>query len=352
MRSTLLALLIVLTLAEGTAAQIRTDAEGRPIRDRTDPDLGGAVVEGIATSDSLWLRGASKQVVRFNRQTGERSVAALQVLDILADGPHLWALVGLDANQGVVRDLRDPDQPERRIYFEGSPVALFATNDGPGVLTTEKVLLPLADKWDRRPLAASVEPYAQVSALTDGMLFVGYNKGEWGGGLRRIDVSTGTISFVREAGANSCGGLISPDCTPVVGIITDTSTQGCILVGASLAHLSGRYGEVMRVCEDQISSVFADPLPIKPGSIVNRAGQTWPFNSLIATDDGWIAVGQNRFARSRNGTITTGDVPILRAWAGLQVSDPDDGLIFIEAACCWGSDTFVPYQMIAVPIGL
>lgn len=350
MRSILISVFVVLALAGVADAQVRTDAGRLPLRDWVDPNLGGSIVEGVATHDSLWLRGASKNVVRFDRRSGERSVAATDVLDVLPDGPHLWALVALNANESLVRDLWDTGLPARRVYFEGSPVALFATPNGPGVLTTTKALLPSGEHWDRRRLAALLEPGANVSALTANTLFVGYNKGEWGGGLRRVDTLTGTISIVKDPSSQTCSGRLDPECAPVVGIIPDTENAGCVLAGASLAHLSGRYGEVLRVCEDRITSVFSDQLPIVPNSIVNRPGQTWPFTSLVPTNDGWVAVGQNRFARARANAVTMNDIPALRSWAGLQISAPVDGVIFVEAACCWGSEASVQYQVVAIPV--
>lgn len=351
MRSILLAALAFFILVGQATSQERTDQERRSVRTWLDPDLGQALIEGAGTPQHLWIRGASKKVVRFDRETGERSIAAENVIDILADGPRLWALIALNENQSVVRDLRRPDVAERRIYSGGSPVALFATDAGPGVLTTTQALLPTTTGWSRRLIAGSLDQHARVSALTGDALFVGYNKGEWGGGLRRVDTSTGAISFVREPGGDPCQGRLNPDCAPIVGVISDPEREGCVLVGASLAHLSGRYGEVLRVCGYVITPVFADPLPVIPNSLEFRAGRTWPFDSLVGVKEGWVAVGQDRFARSANGVVAMHDTPSLRAWAGLQISDEIDDVIFVEAACCWGSETSIRYRVIAIPIG-
>jgi hypothetical protein len=351
MRSILLAALAFFMLAGQATSQERTNEERRGVRTWRDPDLGQALIEGAGTPRHLWIRGASGKVVRFDRETGERSVAAEDVIDILADGPHLWALIALNENESVVRDLRQPGAAERRIHFEGGPIALFATGAGPGVLTTTKALLPATTGWSRRLIAGSLDQPARVSALTGDALFVGYNKGEWGGGLRRVDISTGSVSFVREPGDDLCGGRLNPDCAPIVGIVSDQEREGCVLVGASLAHLSGRYGEVLRVCGGAITPVFADPLPVIPNSIEFRPGQTWPFDNLVGVKGGWVAVGQDRFARSANGVVAISDMPSLKAWAGLQVSDEIDDVIFVEGACCWGSESVIRYRVIAIPIG-
>ncbi len=56
MRSISLVLLATLLVLGATAA--RTDDERRARWNRTDPDLGQAVIEGVATAQFLWLRGS------------------------------------------------------------------------------------------------------------------------------------------------------------------------------------------------------------------------------------------------------------------------------------------------------
>lgn len=346
MRIIILSALLFLTISGQAIAQARMDAR----QTWRDPDLGEVILEGVGTGENIWLRGVSGKVVRFDRRTGDRMIAASDVVDLMSDGPHLWALVTLNENESVVRDLLDASLPERRVYFEGSPISLFSTPSGPGVLTTTRVLLPSGQGFTRRPTAASLEPRARVSALMGDELFVGYNKGEWGGGLLRIDVPAGTVSFVKEDSEDLCGGRLNPACAPVVGIIRDASNENCVLVGASLSHMTRRYGEVMRVCKDEITPVFSDPLPIVPNSLVYRSGQTWPFSGLIETHDGWIAVSQDRYARARGSTVTMADMPPLKPRSGLQISDPVDGVVFVQSACCWGSDVSVQYRVLAIPI--
>lgn len=350
MRLVFLPVVMALALVGIAQAQVRTDAERLPLHTWVDPDLGPSIIEGAATEDALWLRGSSKKVVRFDRQSGERSTTATGVVDVLLDGPHLWALIEVNANHSLVRDLWDESLPDLNIRFGGSPLALLPTPNGPGVLTTTTLWLPDSDRWERRPLAALMESGPSASGMAGDEVFVGYNRGEWGGGLRRLDATTGTIAFMKEQSDRTCGGRLDPECAPVVGLLADADNEGCVLVGASLAHMSTRYGEVLRVCNDDITLVFSDPLPVAPNSIVNRLGQTWPFTGLVKTEDGWVAVGQDRFARARASAVTVGEVPALRSWAGLQISEPADGIIFVEAACCWGSETHVQFRVVAIPV--
>lgn len=350
MRSVFLIVLAILMLAGQAMTQDRPGEERRSLQNWVDPDLGRALIEGVGTARHLWIRGASNKVVRFDRETGERSVAAENVIDIMADGPHLWALSTVGDNQSVVSDLRQPDLSPRPVYYGGSPIGLFATEAGPGVLTTTRILTPVADGWSRRLIAGSLDRPAHVSGVAGDSLFVGYNRGEWGGGLRRIDVSTGAVSIVREPSDDRCGGRLNPECSPVVGIVSDNHREGCVLVGASLAHLMSRRGEVIRVCGSAITPVFSEALPVVPGALEILPGQTWPFDGLVAVDEGWVAVGQDRFARFTNGVVEMRDMPALRSWAGLKISDQVDDVIFVEGACCWGSENFVQRRVIAIPV--
>lgn len=349
MRMILFALLTLLLAGRPAAGQ-------EPERARTaatqwsDPDLGSHLWEGVATATDVWIRGSSK-VVRFDRQTGDRSVVAEDVIDILADGPHLWALVATGAHRAVVRDLRQPASTKNEErYLYGEPISLFRTPTGPGVLTTKSAILP--GDLDTRPrqLVATLDVGGVVSDLADGALYVGYNRGEFGGGLRRIDLATGAISFVQDPIGDLCEGPLNANCSPVVGIVPDAQQAGCVLVGTSLAHMMLRTGEVFRVCGTNIQSVFAEPLPSRFGSLDHPPGQTWPFDSLIETPDGWVAVSQDRYARLRGRETAMHRMPGLHPWSGLRVSQPTDGLVFIEAACCWGGAGHVLSSVIAIPL--
>ena len=181
-----------------------------------------------------------------------------------------------------------------------------------------------------------------------GSLYLGLNGGEWGGGLRRIDLSTGAIAFVREPADDLCGGALNPDCSPVVGV-ADGGRAGCVIVGAGLAHLSGRMGRAFRVCGEVITPVFSSPIPASE-SPFGRTDLTWTFYSLVETPDGWLAVSDGRYFRARGDTVQEGALPALEDWAGLRISQEQDGVLFVQGACCWGSETMILSSTLAIPV--
>ena len=117
-------------------------------------------------------------------------------------------------------------------------------------------------------------------------------------------------------------------------------------VGSSLAHLS-QHGQVLRVCGDAITKVFAKPLPSRNPDYP----QSWAFDGLVRTHDGWMAFDRHRYARSRSGTVEMRRVPALADQAGPRVSEEQDGVLFVLEGCCWGYvDHPTEFRVLAVPV--
>lgn len=61
---------------------------------------------------------------------------------------------------------------------------------------------------------------AEAVLVTPKHVFVGYNAGEFGGGLQRIDRTTGIVSNIDDIDGDLCGGNLNPACDPVNGLAT------------------------------------------------------------------------------------------------------------------------------------
>lgn len=310
-------ILILLLALLGVASTATAQTAERAAFDAAqwaDPDLGASVREGFADADHLWLRGQSGKIVRFDRSTGARIVVAEDVIDMLPDWQRLWILSSND-NGLSLRDLRTSGPPVIQGHTPGQAISLFPTSsERPGILTTRLVLTPSGDNdWSERSLAALLDGASATTADGAGGLYIGLNQGEWGGGLRRIDMVTGAIAFVTEPSEELCGGLINPECDPVVGAFPDPDQPGCIITATGLAHLSLGTGHVLRVCGETIASVFRAPTRIsEPNRLVTGE---WPFFSLTQTHDGWIAISHKRYFRSHSGRVLEHPLPVLRDWS-------------------------------------
>lgn len=316
-----------------------------------DPDLGRAIFEGYADHASLWLRGESGKVVRFDRADGTRTVVAETALDLMPDGTRLWVLTSSARHEAEIRDLRSEQSEPVRFYVQETPtISLFATGqDRPGVLTAAAAYRPAERGWSRRELAATI---AAGEVVYDGQasLYVGLNRGEFGGGLRRVDLDTGTISIVSAQGDGLCGGAVSPACQPVVGLFPSPNWPGCVIVGTGLSHLGSSMGHVYRVCRDGISAEFDTPTPTLPDPWMLMPSP-WPLDDLIPSRDGWVATSRGRYFRSREGRVEELGLEPFHDWSGLRISDEQDGVLFVVGSCCWGVvDKPTLFRTLPIPV--
>lgn len=313
-----------------------------------DPDLGQIIIEGAADADFLWLRGSAGKLVRFDRATGLREVISENVVDLLVEGPAIWALNSSGPFSHALVNVRQASAVPRHLYGDGDAVGLFPTGrEFPGVLTTAEVLGTGVPRW-KRALPASVARYGHVTATRDGSIYIGYNRGEWGGGLRVIDPVAHSIRFVDDPGVAMCSGGLNPACEPVVGAFRDADDPDCVTVGTGLAHMGMSFGRVYRVCGDEIVEVYSTPLSDAAGA--PGQGRSWALSDLTQTGDGWIGMSRDRYFRNRSGVVAERPVPRLRDWSGLRLSDEEDGVLFLISACCWGGERLELYNTIAVPV--
>lgn len=121
-------------------------------------------------------------------------------------------------------------------------------------------------QWDpSMSLVTSVHPTKEA-------LFVGFNAGEWGGGLRRIDRATGKVVTVeRNASGELCGGPLNTSCDPVHAIADEPWKSGCVVAAVGLSHLGLISGGLVEVCGNAIEF-----LNVKPSK---RSRDRWPLHA-------------------------------------------------------------------------
>jgi hypothetical protein len=313
-----------------------------------DPDLGQVVVEGAATSDRLWLLGGSGAVVEFERATGERRRIAEDVIDILHEGGRLWSVAAGADGVARVRDLLDPASDESAPAI-GAPRALFSGPDGLGLVSTGGVARRGADGWAGVPLT---DPLAHggvsAAAVAGGKLYVGLNAGEWGGGLRLIDLATGRSEIVGEHAAGSCDGVLSVECDPVADLFADPSRAGCIIAAAGLAHLSLSDGWVLRVCDGSVEALQRGPA--YPGAMSGMPDRHLALTGLWPAASGWIGTREGRLLQPHDRLIDDMERPPLREWAGLRINDDDPEFLVVLRSCCHGSVSDGLYEVLLAPI--
>lgn len=192
-------------------------------------------------------------------------------------------------------------------------------------------------KSTTRTLSQAIKPWGQfVTALVgEDAMYVGANRGEWGGGLLHIKVSTGDVAQVeRRDDRGLCSGPLNGDCDPVTGLVADAEWPGCVFASIGLAHMSWQ-GRVLHICGNRIETVFeAEIMPI--GVRIQRAlssrarqfpPQTEPIFSLAPAAGGFWAVTPRALYRWKRRVVDRQPFPKLKQIHGLAASTSIPGLV-------------------------
>lgn len=317
------------------------------------PDLGQRIIEGVATSEFIWLRGIEGKVVRFDRATGERTIVATDVRDMVADGSRLWVLAGGTGGIGTLQDIRAAQPEPIRIGVDDRIHWTLVRRQGdvPAILKPDEFVIRTGDeRWSRTSLPASLRGVSSAVVTAAGDLYVGFNRGEWGGGVRRVQTD-GTISLVGREGEAPCEGDLNPACEPVVGLYLDPGAPDCAIAGTGLSHLGLSTGRLYRLCQGAVEPIWQTPVATQPDRWMMGA-QRWPLDGLVETPDGWIGLSRDRYFRSRDGQVQEYPMPVFQDWSGIRISEDEDGVLFIVSACCWGSvENPTLYSTLAIPVG-
>lgn len=225
------------------------------------PQLGSAISGGVATRQHIWLYGQSGRAVRYDRRTGERDVVGHNVRDLLADGPHLWALsANAETGQFALHDLRNPNSPPHQGRFSETLLRAFKTPNGVGVLTVQSIYTLTGERWERIPLSTPVDSHtSHVAAGGPGTIFLGTDLGEFGGSLHRLATTSGQVWTYGVTGQDPCEADFDPECDPIVGLLPDANHPGCVVAASGQFHMGMTHGRIFRVCENSMTVTYVTP---------------------------------------------------------------------------------------------
>jgi hypothetical protein len=196
-----------------------------------DPVLGERIAGGVAFDGRLWLRGlqgsvkgSSGGLVSLSLSDDSRNVRFEQgVLDIERLDSDLWIIRCAKPHASeVVLSVWKKGRFEDRATFSLSrkeqPLRLVNSTSGPAVLSTRAIRIFSTGKhaWHVTRLIGVLRggfQYTTALPLSRAAAYIGFNSGEWGGGLQRIDLQTGLITNVERRDTKElCAGPLNSDC--------------------------------------------------------------------------------------------------------------------------------------------
>ena len=282
------------------------------------------------------------------------------VVDIAKSDHDLWVLRQRDEDgRFVVAEWRG-DRFQDLTEFERSPhdapLALMSSAGSPTVLSGQTVRYLANDKtWHVVQLKGKLRSGVAVSAASpqEGeSIYVGFNVGEWGGGLQRIDLKAGAVADIeRRDTKDLCAGPLNRECDPVTGVIPDPQDKACVLASVGLVHLGMSNGRILRICGTDVALVSEILIPGDKGDS-NKWGRTEAFYGLAPSGDGgfWGITYRALYRFDAAGkTEKEYALPKLESVSGIRLSRALPNVIVLQTDLNWAVSTS-GYTPLAVPL--
>jgi len=320
-----------------------------------DPVLGDRISGGVVFDRKLWLRGTilsrkdfTGGLVSLSLANESRQVQFDRgVLDIEKVGHDLWVIrrPSLDDRKFVLSVWRKNKFEDLAMFSpskKDEPIALVNTSSGLAVLCVQTIRLLASDNrtWKEVKLQGKLRGGFQVtvaSPLSGDSIYVGFNTGEWGGGLQRVDLRTGIVTSIeRRETKELCAGPLNSDCDPVTGVIPDPQNKDCVLAAVGLVHMLS-HGLILRVCGEKVSLVF------EKSEMVDdfRGGKmkmTEAFFGLVLAEDGgfWGITSEALYRFGSDGTTKEEHaLPKLKRVSGFLLNRELPGVIVLGTDVNW-----------------
>ena len=356
--------LMLLSLSAFTASAHPDSSDSQS--SSTDPVLGERIAKGVALKGRLWLRGTMGKNARGDRSGGLVSVGLADqsrkvhfevgTLDLEKDGDDLWVLRrSASSQQKFIVSIWKKDAFEDVGRFESAgsdvPFALLLSGGIPTVVSERTVRVMSPDhSWRSVSLKGNFRLGVQAAIAkprVGGSIYVGMNMGEWGGGLQRVDTTTGEITKVeRRDDKGLCSGPLNSDCDPVTGVIADPQKSDCVLATVGLVHLFRSDGRLLRVCGDRVTLVSEEQTEGNSGS-----KQTEAFYGLVPADSGfWAITWRAVYHFGPDGKQDKQyPIPKLKPFSGIHLSREIPGVIVVRTDVNWAVSTS-GYTPLVVPL--
>jgi hypothetical protein len=245
------------------SAQLPTEAkQDRPV---------AAVVQAVFADNRLWLLTENGGLVslRPDAQRAEAEALSGQAIAICRSGAVPLALSEDAAHQHWTLHARTGGKwsARRSLSTDGDALIGFTCDDRGALIVTDRRLLAVeGDAVREIRLGSQLEPaIVRTTLYADARsAWVGFNNGEWGGGLVRIDRASGKVETIEHNATEAlCGGPLNGGCDPVNAIVPSPRDPACIVAAVGLVHMM-QHGRIVEVCGTSVRRLYFkadDPQP-------------------------------------------------------------------------------------------
>jgi hypothetical protein len=314
---------------------------GKAPSDATEQSQMRAISRAVFAGGRLWLLQDDGSLASLAPEEAKAQsvTTADRVLDIcksagtvavLIEGKGRWSLqVRSESGWNAVAT----------VPTEGDSFVALDCEDGGGPVTavTNRRLVELRGGGSRSTqLRQPLEPpFGMGTALgTPEAVWLGFNVGEWGGGLRRISRIDGTVEMVeRNRSGQPCGGPLNSACDPVAGIIAAPWDPRCAIAAIGLVHIMA-HGRIVEICGSKVRRLYFkpfDPQPRNGGLDDGEPASTVAFFGLARNGNTWWALGMDGLYRFDGTQVSEfRPLPAFEDKGGYSVSFAIPGLALVR----------------------
>ncbi len=297
------------------------------------PGQDSFLTRAVFAEGRLWMRsdaGIVFSVAQGELQRREESLPGA-VLDLCARNGQLVVLTSAKGAWTLRRREGNDWIAETSIDAGGGFGTLHCTVHDVTVVTPNRVFL-IRDGRTKAVMLSRPLPGALASSLhVEGdRLFVGLNRGEFGGGLLRVDLRTGRVAAVDRKANELCGGPLNSDCDPVHGVAAEPWKPGCVVAAIGLVHMMS-HGRLVEICGDDVRTLLSRPY--KTGTSGGRIGRddfvTVAFFGVARSGAELLAAGVDGLYRVSAQGAEREPLPAFKDVGGIKVSFEAPGVVLV-----------------------
>jgi hypothetical protein len=292
------------------------------------------LTRAVFAEGRVWMRSDAGVVFSVAEGEPSRREEPLPgtVLDLCAQSGQVIALTAEGGSWVVRRHSGGGWGSEATVAEESGFGALHCGVDAIAVVASNRVSVIRGGTTRAIALSRPLQSESVTSFhIERDRLYVGVNRGEWGGGLLRADLNTGVVSSIDRRSAELCSGPLNADCDPVQGVAPEPWKPGCVVAAIGLVHFMPR-GRLVEICGEDVRVLLSRPYEAaREGTNPKKASdwETVAFFGVAADGNRLVAAGIDGIYRVSPERVEREPLPEFKDVGGMKVSFGVPGLVLV-----------------------